>query len=235
MGGKVVIPTREFINKLNASRLASDVLETPIILIARTDSLNAKLITSDFDDVDKPYLSGKRTQDGYFELKNNKELAIAKSLSYAEFADVIWCETNEPDLGFAKEFADEIKSKFPKKLLAYNCSPSFNWTEKFSDDELSKFQSQLSDYGYKLQFVSLAGFHSMASAMYELAINYKGGDMKAFVELQEKEIELEKRGYTGTKHQQEVGSNYYEQVGEIILGQDSELLSEKDSTENTQF
>ena len=235
MGGKVVIPTREFINKLNASRLASDVLETPIILIARTDALNAKLITSDFDDVDKPYLTGKRTQDGYFELKNNKELAIAKSLSYAEFADVIWCETNEPDLGFAKEFADEIKSKFPKKLLAYNCSPSFNWTEKFSDDELSKFQSQLSDYGYKLQFVSLAGFHSMASAMYELAINYKGGNMRAFVELQEKEIGLEKRGYTGTKHQQEVGSNYYEQVGEIILGQDSELLSEKDSTENTQF
>ena len=169
------------------------------------------------------------------ELKNNKELAIAKSLSYAEFADVIWCETNEPDLGFAKEFADEIKSKFPKKLLAYNCSPSFNWTEKFSDDELTNFQSQLSNYGYKLQFVSLAGFHSMASAMYELAINYKGGDMRAFVELQEKEIGLEKRGYTGTKHQQEVGSNYYEQVGEIILGQDSELLSEKDSTENTQF
>ena len=235
MGGKVIIPTREFINKLNAARLASDVAESPLIIIARTDSLSAKLLTSDFDNLDKPYLTGKRTQDGYFELKNNKELAISKSLAYAEYADVIWCETNEPDLGFAKEFADEIKSKFPNKLLAYNCSPSFNWTEKFTDNELDGFQKQLSEYGYKLQFVSLAGFHSMASAMYELAINYKGGNMKAFVDLQKKEVELEKKGYTAIKHQQEVGSNFYEQVGEIILGKDSELLSEKDSTENTQF
>ena len=235
MGGKVVIPTHEFINKLNAARLASDVAESPIILIARTDALNAKLITSDFDKVDKPYLTGKRTEDGYFELKNQKELSIVKSLTYAEFSDVIWCETNEPDLGFAKEFSDEIKSKFPNKLLAYNCSPSFNWTEKFSDKEVSGFQDQLSQYGYKLQFVSLAGFHSMASAMYELATDYKGGNMKAFVDLQKKELELEKKGYTGTKHQQEVGSSYYEKVGEIILGEDSELLSEKDSTENTQF
>ena len=235
MGGKVVIPTHEFINKLNAARLASDVAESPIILIGRTDALNAKLITSDFDEVDKPYLTGKRTQDGYFELKNQKELSIAKSLAYAEFADVIWCETNEPDLGFAKEFSDEIKSKFPNKLLAYNCSPSFNWTEKFSDNEVSGFQDELSQYGYKLQFVSLAGFHSMASAMYELATQYKGGNMKAFVDLQKKEMELEKKGYTATKHQQEVGSSYYEKVGEIILGEDSELLSEKDSTENTQF
>ncbi len=194
-----------------------------------------KLITSDFDETDKAYLSGKRTVDGYFEIKNNKEFALAKSLSYAEFADVIWCETNEPDLGFAKEFADEIKAKFPNKLLAYNCSPSFNWTEKFNDKELEEFQSKLSDLGYKLQFVSLAGFHSMASSMYELASNYKGGNMKAFVDLQKKEIELEKEGYTATKHQQEVGSNYYERLGEIILGKDSELLSEKDSTENTQF
>jgi len=140
MGGKVVIPTHEFINKLNAARLASDVAESPIILIGRTDALNAKLITSDFDEVDKPYLTGKRTQDGYFELKNQKELSIAKSLAYAEFADVIWCETNEPDLGFAKEFSDEIKSKFPNKLLAYNCSPSFNWTEKFSDKKAKIFR-----------------------------------------------------------------------------------------------
>jgi len=235
MGGKVVIPTHEFINKLSAARLAADVSESPIVIIARTDAYSAKLITSDFDETDKAYLSGKRTVDGYFEIKNNKEFALAKSLSYAEFADVIWCETNEPDLGFAKEFADEIKAKFPNKLLAYNCSPSFNWTEKFNEKELEEFQSKLSDLGYKLQFVSLAGFHSMTSSMYELASNYKGGNMKAFVDLQKKEIELEKEGYTATKHQQEVGSNYYERLGEIILGKDSELLSEKDSTENTQF
>ena len=235
MGGKVVIPTHEFVNKLSAARLAADVSESPIVIIARTDAYSAKLITSDFDETDKAYLSGKRTVDGYFEIKNNKEFALAKSLSYAEFADVIWCETNEPDLGFAKEFADEIKAKFPNKLLAYNCSPSFNWTEKFNEKELEEFQSKLSDLGYKLQFVSLAGFHSMTSSMYELASNYKGGNMKAFVDLQKKEIELEKEGYTATKHQQEVGSNYYERLGEIILGKDSELLSEKDSTENTQF
>jgi len=235
MGGKVVIPTHEFVNKINAARLAADVSESSIVIIARTDAYSAKLITSDFDEIDQAYLTGKRTADGYFEVKNNKEFALMKSLSYAEFADVIWCETNEPDLGFAKEFADEIKAKFPNKLLAYNCSPSFNWTEKFSNKELEEFQSKLSDYGYKLQFVSLAGFHSMSSSMYELANNYKGGNMKAFVDLQKTEIELEKEGYTGTKHQQEVGSNYYERLGEIILGKDSELLSEKDSTENTQF
>ena len=235
MGGKVVIPTHEFINKINAARLAADVSESSIVIIARTDAYSAKLITSDFDEIDQAYLTGKRTADGYFEVKNNKEFALTKSLSYAEFADVIWCETNEPDLGFAKEFADEIKAKFPNKLLAYNCSPSFNWTEKFSDKELEEFQSKLADYGYKLQFVSLAGFHSMSSSMYELANKYKGGNMKAFVDLQKNEVELEKEGYTATKHQQEVGSNYYERLGEIILGKDSELLSEKDSTENTQF
>ena len=235
MGGKVVIPTHEFVNKINAARLAADVSESSIVIIARTDAYSAKLITSDFDEIDQAYLTGKRTADGYFEVKNNKEFALTKSLSYAEFADVIWCETNEPDLGFAKEFADEIKAKFPNKLLAYNCSPSFNWTEKFSDKELEEFQSKLADYGYKLQFVSLAGFHSMSSSMYELANKYKGGNMKAFVDLQKNEIELEKEGYTATKHQQEVGSNYYERLGEIILGKDSELLSEKDSTENTQF
>ena len=235
MGGKVVIPTHEFVNKINAARLAADVSESSIVIIARTDAYSAKLITSDFDEIDQAYLTGKRTADGYFEVKNNKEFALTKSLSYAEFADVIWCETNEPDLGFAKEFADEIKAKFPNKLLAYNCSPSFNWTEKFSDKELEEFQSKLADYGYKLQFVSLAGFHSMSSSMYELANKYKGGNMKAFVDLQKNEIELEKEGYTATKHQQEVGSNYYERLGEIILGKDSQLLSEKDSTENTQF
>ena len=235
MGGKVVIPTHEYINKLTSARLASDVFGSPIILIARTDSLNAKLMTSDFDERDEPYLSTKRTPDGYYPIKNNHEMAITKSLAYSEFADVIWCETNTPDLGFAEEFANEIKRNYPDKILAYNCSPSFNWTDKFSDVEIEKFQNNLSQYGYKLQFVSLAGFHSMASSMYELASNYKGGNMKAIVDLQKHELDLSEQGYTGIKHQQEVGGDYFEAIGEIIMGNDSELLSKKDSTEETQF
>ena len=235
MGGKVVIPTHEYINKLTSARLASDVLGSPIVLIARTDSLNAKLMTSDFDESDKPYLSNKRTADGYYPIEKNHEMAISKSLSYAEYADVIWCETNTPDLGFAKEFASEIRKHYPDKILAYNCSPSFNWTDKFADEEIIKFQQSLADFGYSLQFVSLAGFHSMASSMYELAKNYKGGNMKAIVDLQKNELELSKDGYTAIKHQQEVGGDYYESIGEIVMGSDSKLLSKKDSTEEEQF
>ena len=206
MGGKVVIPTHEYIKKLNSARLSSDVLGSPVVLIARTDALHASLITSDFDDDDREFLSNKRTSDGYFSIKDNHGLAIKKALRYAEYADVIWCETNTPDLGFAKEFADEIRKVFPDKILAYN-----------------------------LQFVSLAGFHSLASSMYELAKNYKGGDMSAIVSLQEKEIQLSEEGYTAIKHQQEVGGNYYETIGEVLLGEESELLSTKDSTESDQF
>ena len=235
VGGKVVIPTHEYIKKLNSARLASDVAGIPIVIIARTDALNAKLMTSDFDDRDRKFLSKKRTSDGYFLIENNHEIAISKSLIYAEYADVIWCETNTPDLGFAKEFADEIKKSFPNKILAYNCSPSFNWLDKFTKEEVENFQNNLNDYGYKLQFVSLAGFHSLASSMYDLANKYKGGNMNAIIELQQFEKDLSKDGYTGMKHQQEVGGNYYEKIGEALLGDDSELLSEKDSTENTQF
>src|SRR6056300_272760 len=235
MGGKVVIPTHEYINKLTSARLAADVLGSPIVLIARTDSLNAKLMTSDFDEKDQPYLSKKRSPDGYYPIKNNHEMAITKSLSYSEYADVIWCETNTPDLGFAKEFASEIRKNYPNKILAYNCSPSFNWTDKFTDEEIIKFQQSLADFGYSLQFVSLAGFHSMASSMYELAKNYKGGNMKAIVDLQKNELELSKDGYTAIKHQQEDGGDYYESIGEIVMGSDSKLLSKKDSTEEQQF
>jgi isocitrate lyase len=235
MGGKVVIPTHEYIKKLNSARLSSDVLGSPVVLIARTDALHASLITSDFDDDDREFLSNKRTRDGYFSIKDNHGLAIKKALRYAEYADVIWCETNTPDLGFAKEFADEIRKVFPDKILAYNCSPSFNWVEKFSENEIKEFQKNLFELGYKLQFVSLAGFHSLASSMYELAKNYKGGDMSAIVSLQEKEIQLSEEGYTAIKHQQEVGGNYYETIGEVLLGEESELLSTKDSTESDQF
>jgi isocitrate lyase len=235
MGGKVVIPTHEYINKLTSARLAADVLGSPIVLIARTDSLNAKLMTSDFDEKDQPYLSKKRSPDGYYPIKNNHEMAITKSLSYSEYADVVWCETNTPDLGFAKEFASEIRKNYPNKILAYNCSPSFNWTNKFTDQEIAEFQNNLSEFGYTLQFVSLAGFHSMASSMYELAKNYKGGNMKAIVDLQEHEINLSKDGYTAIKHQQEVGGDYFESIGEIVMGSKSELLSKKDSTEEEQF
>ena len=235
VGGKVVIPTHEYIKKLNSARLSSDVSGIPIVLIARTDSLNAKLMTSDFDDRDRKYLSKNRTSDGYFLIENNNEMAITKSLSYAEYADVIWCETNTPDLGFAKEFADEIKGSFPNKILAYNCSPSFNWLDKFTKEEVENFQYNLNEYGYKLQFVSLAGFHSLASSMYDLANKYKGGNMNAILELQQFEKDLSNDGYTGMKHQQEVGGNYFEKIGEALLGDDSELLSKKDSTERTQF
>jgi len=235
VGGKVVIPTHEYIKKLNSARLASDVAGVPIILIARTDALNAKLMTSDFDDRDSQYLNKSRTNDGYFLIDNNQEMAISKSLSYSEYADIIWCETNSPDLGFAKEFADEIKNQYPNKILAYNCSPSFNWLDKFSKKEIENFQKNLNEYGYKLQFVSLAGFHSMASSMYDLANKYKGGNMNAIIELQKFETNLSKEGYTGIKHQQEVGSDYYEKIGEALLGEESDLLSKKDSTENTQF
>ena len=235
VGGKVIIPTHEYIKKLNSARLASDVAGVPIILIARTDALNAKLMTSDFDDRDSQYLNKNRTNDGYFLIDKNQEMAISKSLSYAEYADIIWCETNSPDLGFAKEFADEIKNQYPNKILAYNCSPSFNWLDKFSKKEIENFQKNLNEYGYKLQFVSLAGFHSMASSMYDLANKYKGGNMNAIIELQKFETNLSKEGYTGIKHQQEVGGDYYEKIGEALLGEESDLLSKKDSTENTQF
>ena len=235
MGGKVVLPTHEYINKLTSARLASDVLGSPLVLISRTDSLNAQLMTSNFDELDKPFLSNKRSPDGYYPILKNHELAITKSLAYAEFADVIWCETNTPDLGFAKEFALEIKKHYPGKILAYNCSPSFNWTDKFTEKEIINFQNKLSEFGYALQFVSLAGFHSMSSAMYELASNYKGGNMKAIVDLQEHELNLSRNGYTAIKHQQEVGGDYFESIGEIIMGNNSELLSKKDSTEENQF
>ena len=170
MGGKVVIPTHEYIKKLNSSRLASDVLGSPVVLIARTDALHASLITSDFDDDDREFLSNKRTSDGYFTIKDNHGLAVRKAIRYAEYADVIWCETNTPDLGFAKEFADEIRNVFPNKILAYNCSPSFNWVGKFNENDIKEFQKNLFELGYKLQFVSLAGFHSLASSMYELSL-----------------------------------------------------------------
>ena len=235
VGGKVVIPTHEYIKKLNAARLSSDVSGVPIIIIARTDAMNAKLMTSDFDDRDSKYLSKNRTSDGYFLIENNHEMAIAKSLNYAEYADVVWCETNTPDLGYAKEYADEIRKTHPNKILAYKCSPSFNWLDKFTKKEIENFQSELSSYGYKLQFVSLAGFHSLAIYMYDLASKYKGGNMSAILELQQFEKDLSKDGYTGIKHQQEVGGNYYEKIGEALLGDESELLSKKDSTENTQF
>ena len=235
MGGKVVIPTGEYLKKLSASRLSADVAGVPLVIIARTDALTAKLITSDFDERDKPFISNKRTEDGYYLIENNQELAITKSLAYAEIADVIWCETNNPDLGFAKEFADEIKSKYPQKILAYNCSPSFNWVDKFTDEEIKTFQEKLSSFGYKLQFVSLAGFHSLSSSMYQLGKEFKGGDMSAIVKLQELGFNLSEEGYTGIKHQQEVGGNYYETIGEILLGENSNLLSTKDSTETEQF
>ena len=235
MGGKVLVPTGTMIKNLKAARLAADIADVPLIILARTDANAAKLITNDHDENDKPFLTGERSPEGFYYVKSGIEQAISRGLAYAPYSDLIWCETATPNLEEAKKFADAIHAKFPGKLLAYNCSPSFNWLDKFSKKEIENFQKNLNEYGYKLQFVSLAGFHSMASSMYDLANKYKGGNMNAIIELQKFETNLSKEGYTGIKHQQEVGGDYYEKIGEALLGEESDLLSKKDSTENTQF
>ena len=235
VGGKVVIPTHEYIKKLNASRLSTDVAGSPVLIIARTDALNAKLITSDFDDRDKEFISKERTSDGYFLIKNNEGLAISKALAYSEYADVIWCETNTPDLGFAKEFADEIKNHFPKKILAYNCSPSFNWKKHLSDDEIASFQQEIAKMGYKFQFITLAGFHTQNIAIFELAEKYRKEGMAAYSRIQQQEFAREKDGYTSVKHQREVGTSYFDAVSNTISSGQSSTTAMAGSTESEQF
>ena len=235
MGGKVLVPTSQHIRTLTSARLAADTMGVSTIIIARTDALAANLITSDIDDADSYFVLGERTPEGFFKVKNGPEAAISRGLSYAPYSDLIWCETGQPDIGYAKDFADAIHEKFPDKLLAYNCSPSFNWKKSLSDDEISTFQEKLSSFGYKFQFITLAGFHSLNTSMFELASKYKGGNMSAYVELQQKEFTLEKDGFTSVKHQREVGAGYFDTVSTIISGGDASTLALAGSTEEEQF
>jgi isocitrate lyase len=234
MGGKVLVPTREAVAKLVAARLAADVMGTPTILLARTDAEAADLVTSDVDANDKPFLTGERTVEGFFKTRNGLAQSISRGLAYAPYADLIWCETGKPDLAFAKAFADAIHAKFPGKLLAYNCSPSFNWKKNLDDATIAKFQRELGAMGYKFQFITLAGFHSLNYGMFDLAYGYARNNMTAFVELQQKEFAAAERGFTAVKHQREVGTGYFDAVTTTIEALSS-TAALKGSTEDEQF
>ena len=234
MGGKVLVPTREAVAKLTAARLAADVMGVPTLVIARTDAEAADLVTSDVDDNDKPFLTGERTVEGFYRCKAGLEQAISRGLAYAEVADMVWCETGKPDLAYAKRFADAIHAKFPGKLLAYNCSPSFNWKKNLDDATIAKFQRELGAMGYKFQFITLAGFHSLNYSMFNLAHGYARNNMTAFVELQEAEFAAADRGFTAVKHQREVGTGYFDAVTTTIE-RDASTAALKGSTEDEQF
>jgi isocitrate lyase len=236
MGGKVLVPTQEAVNKLVAARLAADLCDVPTVLIARTDAESATLITSDVDERDRPFISSKeRTVEGFFNVRAGLESAVARGLAYAPYVDLLWCETGVPDVAEAKHFAEGIHRQFPGKLLAYNCSPSFNWKKKLSDAQIAKFQRELGAMGYKFQFVTLAGFHALNYSMFELARGYKESQMSAYVELQQREFAAESLGYTATKHQREVGAGYFDDVTQVINAGTSSITALKGSTEEAQF
>jgi isocitrate lyase len=236
MGGKVLVPTREFIQKLVAARLAADIMGVPAIIIARTDAEAAQLITSDVDPRDQPFIVGRRTVEGFYQLEGGLECAISRSLSYAPYADVIWCETAHPDLEEAKTFADAIHEKYPGKLLAYNCSPSFNWRANLSEQDIAIFQQELGKMGYKFQFVTLAGFHSLNAGMFELSQGYKEEGMAAYSRFQQREFDLQKNyGFQAIKHQSFVGVGYFDEVQMVISGGESSTVALKGSTEEEQF
>ncbi len=235
LGGKVLVPTSQFIRTLTAARLAADVLNVPTLIIARTDADSANLLTSDIDQRDHPFITGERTSEGFYRVKSGIEQAINRALSYAPYADLIWCETSHPDLGEAKEFADAVHEKFPGKLLAYNCSPSFNWQKKLDLDTITHFQDRLGEMGYKFQFVTLAGFHALNYSMFTLAHEYKNRGMAAYSELQQHEFASEPKGYTATKHQREVGTGYFDLVTKIVSGGMSSTTALEGSTEKAQF
>ena len=235
MGGKVLVTTGEAVQKLIAARLAADVMGVPTLIVARTDALAANLITSDFDANDQPFLTGSRTAEGFFETKAGSEQAISRGLAYAPYADLVWCETGKPDLGFAREFAQAIHAKYPGKLLAYNCSPSFNWKKNLDDATIARYQEELNAMGYKFLFITLAGFHSLNFSMFVLAKGYAQRHMSAYVDLQEAEFAAEKIGYTATKHQREVGTGYFDEVTQVIMGGQSSITALHGSTEKEQF
>ncbi len=235
LGGKVLVPTAQFVRTLTAARLAADVLDVPTILLARTDALAANLLTTDVDERDRAFATGERTGEGFFRVRDGLESAIARGLAYAPYADMLWCETSTPDLDEAREFAEAIHARFPGKLLAYNCSPSFNWKQHLDDATIARFQKELGAMGYKFQFITLAGFHALNASMFELAKGYAVEGMTAYVRLQEREFELEEDGYTATKHQAEVGTGYFDRISTTISGGESSTLALKGSTEEAQF
>jgi len=235
MGGKVLVPTRTAITHLIAARLAADVCDVPMILIARTDANGAALLTNDVDERDREFLTGERTPEGFFSVRAGLDQAIARAQSYAPFADMIWCETSEPNLAEAKRFAENVHAKFPDKLLAYNCSPSFNWRKQLDGTSIAKFQRELGAMGYKFQFVTLAGFHALNASMFNLARDYRDHGMAAYATLQEAEFAAEREGYSATKHQREVGTGYFDLVAQIIADGKSSTTALDGSTEAEQF
>jgi isocitrate lyase len=236
MGGKVLVPTSEAIAKLVAARLAADTCGVPTVLVARTDAESANLLTADVDERDRPFIKSKeRTSEGFFYVNASLEQAVARGLAYAPYADLIWCETGTPDLHEAKAFAEAIHKQFPDKLLAYNCSPSFNWKKKLDDATIAKFQRELGAMGYKFQFITLAGFHALNYSMFQLARGYKASQMSAYVQLQEQEFAAEKDGYSATKHQREVGAGYFDDVTQTVTAGKSSVTAMKGSTEEGQF
>src|SRR5579862_6139457 len=234
LGGKVLVPTSQFVRTLNAARLATDVLDVPTVLFARTDALAAALLTSDVDEYDREFVTGERTAEGFYRVRDGIDQAVSRALAYAPYADVLWCETSTPDIGEARAFADAVHEKFPRKLLAYNCSPSFNWSKHLDEARIASFQHELADMGYRFQFITLAGFHSLNAGMFELARGYASDQMSAYVQLQNREFELEEFGYTATRHQREVGAGYFDLVAQAV-SPESSTLALKGSTEEAQF
>jgi isocitrate lyase len=235
LGGKVLVPTGQFVRTLTAARLAADVGDVPTLLVARTDALDATLLTSDVDERDQEFLTSERTAEGYFRVRNGLEAVVARCRAYAPYADLLWFETSKPDLGEAARFAEAIHAEFPGKLLAYNCSPSFNWKRHLDDDQIAKFQGELAAMGYRFQFITLAGFHALNASMFELARGYAEEGMSAYAGLQQRELELEADGYTATRHQREVGTGYFDMVAETIGGSDGSTVALAGSTEADQF
>ena len=235
LGGKVLVPTSQFVKTLSAARLAADILGVPTVLVARTDAESATLLTSDVDEADRRFITGDRTPEGFFRIRSGVETSIARGLAYAPFADVIWCETSTPDLDDARTFAEAIHDDFPGKLLAYNCSPSFNWRTHLDDETIAGFQRELGAMGYRFQFITLAGFHALNASMFDLAHAYAGEGMSAYVRLQERELELESLGYSATRHQAEVGTSYFDRVSEVVSRGTASTLALAGSTERAQF
>src|SRR5690349_3155608 len=235
LGGKVLVPTQQFIRTLASARLAADVMGVETLVVARTDAHSATLITSDIDERDHPFITGERTSEGFYRIRNGLEMAIARAISYAPYADVLWCETSTPDIEEAREFAEGVHAKYPGKLLAYNCSPSFNWAKKLSAEEIASFQKELGAMGYKFQFVTLAGFHALNFSMFELARQYQEEGMTAYSRLQQAEFASEQHGYTATRHQREVGTGYFDEVAKVISAGESSTTALEGSTEAAQF
>jgi isocitrate lyase len=235
MGGKVLVPTQEAVQKLVSARLAADIMGVPTVLLARTDAEAADLVTSDVDENDKPFLTGERTPEGFYRTRKGFDQALSRGLAYAEVADMVWCETGTPDLEFARKYAEGIQEKFPGKMLAYNCSPSFNWKRNIDDATIAKFQRELGAMGYKFQFITLAGFHSLNYSMFELAYGYARNNMTAFVELQQKEFAAAEKGFTAVKHQREVGTGYFDEITQAVTGGKASTTALHGSTEDEQF